>query len=354
MERRNLNRKRLLAIIIALGILLVTAFGNLFIDQFKISQLEDQIENEKWLDQFAGGSSVDHVLQGTDAENRIAVFSIEGAIGDENADPFDSFLSGEMEETTLEFVKEDPTIRGVLLNVDSPGGTVYHSVEIWETVKEIQEELDIPVYTSMGEVAASGGYYVAAPSDKIFATEETITGSIGVISDYINIEELEEKLGIKHNVIKSGKHKDIGSANREMTDEEREINQDQVDEFFDKFVEVVADGRELDEEYVRDLADGRVYTGKQAVENGLVDEIGRFDDALNTMVDDLGLEDPEVFEKTVEPSVWGQFLTSIQEINPMSSHPDQDSSFEAEAFKYIEENRTEGHLPEFYYLYGGF
>lgn len=350
MQRKLVENKRSFALIIALAILLITALGDIFITRFQNRGLEAELEGSAWFEEWLGGSPEARILQGTDTENRIVVFPIKGIIGTDNVMglPENSIVN------QLDSIMDDPTIRGILLDVDSPGGTVYESARIWEKIKEVQELTNLPIYTSMGGVAASGGYYVAAPSDKIYAAEETVTGSIGVIADYVNIAELEEKIGIKHEVIKSGEYKDIGSASRKMTDEEREINQIQVDEFFEKFIKVIADGRQMSEGEVYQLADGRVYTGKQALENGLVDEIGYFEDALEDMINDLELDDPIVFQQTDALSFWGQLLGPVGHSKNASVNKESNvTSFETEAFSYIEKNRSKGNLPEFYYLYGG-
>lgn len=350
MQRKMTENKRSIALIIALGILLISALGDVVVTRFRNVGLETELEGSRLFGQLMGASTEEVVLQGTDNENRIVVLPIQGIIA---TNPVSTFQEDSV-VNQLDAIIEDPSIQGMILEIDSPGGTVYESARIWEKIQEVQAKTDIEIYTSMGTVAASGGYYVAAPSDKIFAAEETITGSIGVIADYINIAELEDKLGIKHEVIKSGKYKDIGSTSREMTEEERVINQAQVDEFFDKFVRVIAEGRGMSEEEVYAIAEGQVYTGKQALENGLIDEIGYYEDALNTMIIDLELDDPIVFKKESAVSVWSQFLgplggskTSFEGVEINSQ------SFESQAFNYIEENRVKGNLPEFYYLYGG-
>lgn len=341
MQRKMTENKRSIALIIALGILLVSALGDVLLTRFQNMGLESQLESSRLFDQFMGGAGEELILQGTDTENRIVVLPIKGVIMTDTLQE-DSIVD------RLETIMEDPSIQGMILEVDSPGGTVYESARIWEKIIELQAETDIPIYTSMGTVAASGGYYVAAPTDKIFAADETITGSIGVIADYVNIAGLEEKLGIKHEVIKSGEYKDIGSPSREMTEEERAINQAQVDEFFEKFVSVVAEGRGMSEDQVYKIADGQIYTGKQALANGLIDEIGYFDDALAMLIADLELEDPVVFKQTSGfPSIFNQFF------NPLGQAEGSVDSFESEALKYIEEKRSKGNFSEFYYLYGG-
>src|SRR5699024_8664392 len=161
---------------------------------------------------------------------------------------------------------------------------------------KIQEETEKPVYVSMGNTAASGGYYVAAPADKIVANPATLTGSIGVIMESINFAELADEYGIDFNTIKSGEYKDIMSSSRKMKDEEKEILQTMIDELYDEFVQVIVDGRGMPESKVRKLGDGRVYTGKQAKENNLVDELGTLEDTVALMEEDHDLKGASVIE----------------------------------------------------------
>ena len=171
----------------------------------------------------------------------------------------------------------DSAVKAIVLRVDSPGGTVTGSAQIHEAILELEK----PVVASMGATAASGGYYVSAPTDHIIARPDTTTGSIGVIYTLFNAEELMDELGIEVTTITSGPNKDIGSFWDDLTPEQREIFESLVDESYDQFVEIVADGRaNLDAEEVRELADGRIYSGRQALANGLVDELGNLDDAI--------------------------------------------------------------------------
>lgn len=348
MQRRLIENKQSIAIIIALIILLFTALSDILISRLQKQFLEKDVETNRLLDSLLATGGQEIILQGKDSQNRIAVLPIKGII--------ETNPSRIMQELSvveqLDQIIEDPSVRGLLLEIDSPGGTVYESARIWEKIKEIQEIKKIPIYSSMGSVAASGGYYVAAPSDKIFAAAETITGSIGVIADYVNITELEAKLGIKHEVIKSGEFKDIGSMSREMSKEEREINQKQVDEFFDKFIQIIAEGRKMSTKEVLALADGRVYTGSEALENGLIDELGYYEDALQTMIVDLELEDPEVYQHIGEQPLWNHWLGLISQ-KFIQNNKKTSNVFEADSFKYMEKHRSEGNLPRFYYLYGG-
>jgi protease IV len=173
---------------------------------------------------------------------------------------------------------EASAVKSIVLRIDSPGGGVGPSQEIYDEVKRI--DADKPIVVSMGSVAASGGYYIAAPARLIFANPGTITGSIGVIMEFTNFQELLEKIGLRSQVVKSGKHKDIGSPVRPMSEEERALLQSLLDDVHSQFVDAVADGRKLDRQVVRILADGRIFTGRQAMELGLVDELGSLEAAV--------------------------------------------------------------------------
>ncbi|ARK31727.1 signal peptide peptidase SppA [Halalkalibacter krulwichiae] len=188
----------------------------------------------------------------------------------------------------IEHAAKDPSVEGIIIRVNTPGGGVVESAEIHEKIVQAQVEYDKPIYVSMGNMAASGGYYIAAPADKIVASPQTITGSIGVIMESINVAELAENYGVKVNTIKSGPYKDIMSAMREMTDEDRDILQSIIDESYDEFVRIIAEGRNMTENEVRAIADGRIYTGNQAFELNLVDDLGSLDDTISMMRDLVG------------------------------------------------------------------
>ncbi|HLR51536.1 MAG TPA: signal peptide peptidase SppA [Candidatus Avamphibacillus sp.] len=232
---------------------------------------------------------------------KIVVASLEGVIQDVEANQFINAGMNNYKRflKVLDNAAEDDSVDGIIINVNSPGGGVVESAEIHDKVIEIQEEYNKPVYVSMGNMAASGGYYISAPAEKIVAHPATLTGSIGVIMESINFSDLADEYGIDFNTIKSGKHKDIMSASRKMTDEERDILQSMIDEMYDEFVQIIVDGRGMSESEVRRLGDGRVYTGKQAQENGLVDELGSLDDTIAMMEEDYGWKDSRVVEYEV-------------------------------------------------------
>lgn len=192
----------------------------------------------------------------------------------------------------IDAMMEDSCNEGIILYVDTPGGSVYASDELYLKIKEYQEKTERPVYSSMQSQAASGGYYISAPCDKIIANRNCWTGSIGVtMGTFIDISQLMEDLGIKTTTITSGDNKAMGSNFDEMTAEQRQIFQSLVDEAYDQFVGIVAEGRGMDEAVVRTLADGRIYTAKQAAENGLVDAIGTYEEAIADMQETYGLGD---------------------------------------------------------------
>src|SRR5512136_26553 len=198
---------------------------------------------------------------------------------------------------------EDDDVKAIILRVDSPGGGVGPSQEIHrEIVKATQQK---KIVTSMGAVAASGGYYVACASHLIVANPGTITGSIGVIMQFSNLEELLKKIGIKGVVLKSGEHKDIGSPFREMTPEEKRIMQEVLDNVHQQFIQAVADGRKLDRSKVVQIADGRILTGEQAKNLGLVDEMGNLQDTIDLTAKMVGIEGkPNVIYPKRKLSIW--------------------------------------------------
>jgi protease-4 len=214
--------------------------------------------------------------------DKVGVVKVEGMIAD----------SLETVEQIKDFARRDD-IKAVVVRIDSPGGSVGPSQEIYREIQRLREHKR--VVASMGAVAASGGYYIAAGAEKIVANPGTITGSIGVIAEFVNVQELLTKIGLKGDVIKSGKFKDAGSPLREMTPEERALIQGLLDDVHRQFVEAVARGRSLDASVVSALADGRVFSGEQAKKNGLVDELGGLSDAIEMVAKLSGLEpDPEV------------------------------------------------------------
>ncbi|MGW8287861.1 MAG: signal peptide peptidase SppA [Desulfobulbales bacterium] len=197
-------------------------------------------------------------------------------------------------EPILKYLTEfrnNPDVKSIVLRIDSPGGAVGAAQEIYQEIERTNQVK--PVIASMGSMGASGGYYAALGADTIMANPGTMTGSIGVIVKFPNLEGLFEKIGYKNQVIKSGPLKDIGASDRPITEEERKLMQDLIDNVYNQFVRDVAAARSLPEETVFKLADGRVYTGEQALELGLIDKLGNFTDAITTAAELGGLDTEE-------------------------------------------------------------
>jgi len=213
---------------------------------------------------------------------KVALIRVEGVIvsGRQGLNSlYSNVAPAETIAQQLDEAARDPSVVAVILRVDSPGGGVVPSDEIYRAVQRVRAA-GKPVVASMGDLAASGGYYVSAGADYIVANPHTTTGSIGVIMTVLNLEGLYEKLGVEQEVIKSSRLKDLGSPARPLTEEERAILQGLVDEAYEAFIQVVAEGRHLPAQRVRELADGRIYSGQQAQAEGLIDELGDISEAL--------------------------------------------------------------------------
>jgi protease-4 len=196
--------------------------------------------------------------------------------------------------------RNNPNVKSIVLRIESPGGAVGAAQEIYKEVKRTNEVK--PVVASMGSMGASGGYYAALGADNIIANPGTMTGSIGVIVKFPNLEGLFEKIGYKSEVIKSGPLKDVGASNRPLSEEERNLMQDLIDNVYNQFVRDIAAARSMPEETIFELADGRIYTGEQALEVGLIDSLGNFTDAITLAADMGGLDtkDPQLIYPKVD------------------------------------------------------
>ncbi|MBN2255786.1 MAG: signal peptide peptidase SppA [Deltaproteobacteria bacterium] len=202
------------------------------------------------------------------SDEKVGVVIIKGVIDE----------SKEINEQ-LEQYDQDDDIKAIVIRIDSPGGSVVPAQEIYDKVLEVKKNKKVVV--SMGSLAASGGYYIASAADKIVANPGTITGSIGVIAQFPQVRELLDKIGIKSTVIKSGKFKDAGSPTREMTSDEKRLIQGVVDDIYSQFVGVVSLNRNKPEAEIEAIADGRIFTGRQALALGLVDDLGNMEHAIH-------------------------------------------------------------------------
>lgn len=228
------------------------------------------------------GRSITPVISG----EKIALVKVEGLI-----------VASEKITEELGDYADDSSIKAIVIRVDSPGGGVVASQEIHNAVKKAKKN-GKKVVVSMGSVAASGGYYLAAPADRIVANPGTLTGSIGVIMEFATVEKLLEKIGVKGMVIKAGEYKDMGSPFRDMTPQEKQLLQSVMDDVHAQFIQAVAEGRGLPLEAVRAIADGRIFTGRQALGLKLVDQLGDLDESIQAAADLAGIKGkPKVVER---------------------------------------------------------
>lgn len=293
-----MNKKRWL--IVGIAILFVVVSG---VSSIGLTSSEDEEDVFSTLESFnpyamilGNQEPTPEIIEDGNPDSRILVIPISGVIGQES--------TGYQHETILSAIEQasmDESIQAILLEIDTPGGAVYHTHEVYNELLALKENYDMPIYASMGTIAASAGYYFAMAADHVYASPHTITGSIGVIMQNYDVSELMDEVGVKSNVIKSGEMKDIMSSSRPMTDEEEEVLQAYIDEAFDEFISVVDANRDnLSESEIRTLADGRIYSGRQALDNGLIDELGYFTDTLEAMKEAEGLEDAQVFQYVQE------------------------------------------------------
>jgi protease-4 len=251
--------------------------------------------------------------------DKVAVVYMDGVIMDDFSEGgfgATGGVSAKKMKTLFDYLDKTDEVKAVVLRINSPGGAVVASDDIARRVKELKSKK--PIVTSMGDTAASGGYYIAANSNKIVANPSTITGSIGVIAQFPKLSGLYDKLGIEMRTFKSGEFKDIGSATKTLSKEEEIILNSVITDSYDQFVQTVAAGRQMDEAKVRQLADGRIYTGKQALDKGLVDKLGNLDDSIELAASLAGVKDPTVVEYSTQSFIESLFSSAIQ-VSPLQS-----------------------------------
>jgi len=282
------------------------------------------------------------VLKPSPSKNKILVLNLKGFISS-------SFSTGVLKKEEnlisqiyyrLQKASEDSQIKGVILRLDTPGGEVTASDIIYNEILNFKKKTNLPVVALMMGVAASGGYYAASACDFIIAHPSTITGSIGVISIFPDIHELMDQLGIQVNIIKSGNMKDAGSSFKELSPKEKDLFQEIVNEHYEKFLDAVHQNRKevLSREKLTELADGRVYTGSQALELKLIDEIGYFNAAQEKINQLAGIRDAQLVAYTYYP----QKTTNIY-----SAESNQNISFEENIYSKLFQSLPSG----FYYLW---
>ena len=300
-----MKKKQIGGLVIAVILFIITGVSSVLTNTF----------SERMIEKSMAQMLADNVEFQPPSDDYIAVVKVVGTIQEQTAAGMFDVPVGYQHITTLDYIDNlmgDGNNRGILLYVDSPGGTVYESEELYLKLKEYKEQTGRPVWDYMAHYAASGGYLISMAADKIYANPNTTTGSIGVIMSGFDMTGLYEKLGIRYVSITSGDFKDSSK----MTDEQIAVYQEQVDEYYNKFVGIVAEGRGMAEEDVKTLADGRVYTANQALENGLVDEISLYEDMTAAMSSELGAY--EFYEPESEISFFSSLFAKVESVIPKS------------------------------------
>ena len=302
-----MKKKQLIALVVAVALFIVTGIASVLTNTMSEKLMGDTMGNIF--------SSVEEEASAP-SEDYIAIVEVVGTIQEETEDLL--YSSGSyLHTTTMDYIDElmeDKYNKGILLYVDSPGGTVYESEEMYLKLKEYKEVTKNPIWVYIAHYAASGGYMVSMPGDKIYANPNTTTGSIGVIMSGYDLTGLYEKLGIEYVSITSGDYKDSSQLN----DEQIALYQEQVDEYYGRFVEIVAEGRNMSEKEVKKLADGRTYTAKQALKHGLIDEIALFEDMKDAMSKELKVDEFYLEENDSLEDEWMSFFFKVKEMMPKS------------------------------------
>lgn len=263
----------------------------------------------------------------TESGDKIAVVPLSGNIADDGTTPLlaTGGITPKVVRGYLDQARNDPSVRAVVLRINSPGGSAAASQEIAMMVRSFKEDTGKPVVVSMGDTAASGGYYISVYADHIVANPSTATGSIGVISQFIYIDGLLEELGIEMEVVKSGEYKDLGLE--PLSEEERQVMQEILDNMYQQFIAAVAEGRGLSISEVEAMATGQIYTGEQALELGLVDELGGRDEAIAVAAELAELSEWNIVEYGAPtPSLLGSLLglsARMDNANPLPLSDDQ-------------------------------
>lgn len=275
--------------VISLVIVMVLVVFSLINGTLTKSTIQKQNTEDSYVQMFLRSQSV-HKLTLVDgnSDETIQKISIEGEIGAEMTNTYSrASIINQIKEA-----KSNSNVKAILLSVNTPGGGVYETAELYNELKNSGKD----VYVSMKKQATSGGYYVSMAAKKIFANTETTTGSLGVIMSFVSAQKYLNDHGIKQETIRSGEQKAIGGLLEDLPESTRKIYQEQNKEAYDRFVKAIAQGRNMSEDEARKLADGRTYTGTQAVENKLIDKIGTEEDLINFIKEDKKLFNPKVIE----------------------------------------------------------
>ena len=309
-RRYYMKKKQIIGLVIAVAMFTMCGIASVLTNTFSQNLL-----SESGLSFSMDDSMIGEIEDTLPTEPYIAIVKVSGTIQEQTATGLFETSTGYQHNDTMEYIDSliyDDNNSAILLYVDYPGGTVYESEELYNKLIEYKELTDRPVWTYMAHYAASGGYMISMASDYIYANKNTTTGSIGVIMSGYDLSGLYEKLGIRYVSITSGANKDSSS----LSDEQVAIYQSQVNECYESFVQIVADGRNMTTEEVKALADGRTYTAKQALSYGLIDQISSFEDMQTEMSETL--DTWEYYEPVETENILASLFSQIKGMIPKS------------------------------------
>lgn len=297
-----MKNKQIIGIVVAAVVFVFVCASSVLVNSFSAKSLAKEME----------AVSSSSGITGLPTSPYVGIIDISGAIMDVGSStPFQT-VSYDHQQTLklIEAYKNSRNNKGILLELNTPGGGVYESDEVYLKLMEYKEETGRPIWAYMKSQACSGGYYIAMSADEICADRNCWTGSIGVIVSLTNYKELMDKFGVKEINITSGTNKAMGSAGEDLTDEQYEILQGLVDEAYDQFLGIVSKGRNMPVSTLKPLADGRIYTAKQAMDKGLIDSVDTYDNFCDSITEQLG-EDVKFHKNSSTSSIWSSFLSSI-------------------------------------------
>ena len=311
-----MKKKQIAGLAVAVGLFIITGVTSVF----------SNIKADKIASELVSSNQI------TPSNSYVATINISGVIDEQTETSIFEADQSYKHDDIMMFIDElmeDYNNKGIMLYLDTPGGTVYESDELYLKLMEYKEVTGRPVWSYISHMAASGGYYIAMSSDKVYANRNAITGSIGVIISGVDMSGLYEKLGIKYYSATSGEYKDSTI----MNDEQLAILQSMVDESYEQFVDVVEEGRNMSEEEVKKLADGRIYSANQALDNGLIDKIAPLEDVQNEILEETGAY--EIYVPDFSGGVFTSLFAGVDKIIPKS---------EAQVLEELKDNDKSGRL----------
>lgn len=310
-----MKTKQIVGIVVAAVMFTLVCATSAIVDSYTAERTSSLTETMKSVVKEKGAYS----FPGSDF---MGVVNVNGTIQEGAEESIFSTTTGYNHKKLMKYVDElegNDNNKGIILLLDTPGGSVYETDEMYLRLLKYKENTGRPIYAYVQHQACSGGYYMAMAADKIYANRNGMTGSIGVIMSLMNMKDLYKKLGIEEVNITSGKNKAMGSVGSEMTKEQKDILQSMVDEAYEQFIQIVAKGRNMDVEKVKKLADGRVYSTLQAEKAGLIDKVATYEEFTDFVAGEMG-EDIKIYNPSEEEkdNIFAELFSKVKDIQPKS------------------------------------